>query len=264
MASQVPAHHRTDVRIPELVGALNFRDMGGYATNDGRTVRWNRLYRSGTTHQMTSGDLQHITSRGIRYACDLRTNSERRHYRNRLHDVPEIEYWCHDHDRLPGDLNRLIRRPDARPEHSRAIMLTVYRELPYDFREAYRELLTRLSNGQIPLVFNCTAGKDRTGVAAALVLTALGVPRRVIQEDYLLTELFYDQCCDVMVKDGGNQFFDGVERHLWEPMMRAESAYLDAMFDRLDAAHGSAESYLRDELGMHAGMIDRLRSHLLE
>ena len=107
-------------------------------------------------------------------------------------------------------------------------------------------------------------GKDRTGVAAALVLTALGVPRRVIHEDYLLTELFYDQCCDVMVKDGGNQFFDGVDRQLWEPMMRAESAYLDAMFDRLDAAHGSVERYLRDELGMHDGMIDRLRSHLLE
>jgi len=114
------------------------------------------------------------------------------------------------------------------------------------------------------MVFNCTAGKDRTGVAAALVLTALGVPRRVIHEDYLLTERFYDRCCDVMMKDGGNRFFDGVDRQLWEPMMRAEDAYLDAMFDRLDAAHGSAERYLRDELGMSAGMIDRLRSHLLE
>jgi len=264
MANQSPAHRGTDVRIPELVGALNFRDLGGYATNDGRAIRWNRLYRSGTTHRMTSGDLQHIVSRGIRYACDLRSNSERRHYRNRLNDVPDIEYWCHDHDRLPGDLGRLIRQPNARPEHSRAVMLAVYRELPYDFRGAYRELFTRLSNGQLPMVFNCTAGKDRTGVAAALVLTALGVPRRIIREDYLLSELFYDQCCDVMVNDGGNRFFGGVDRQLWEPMMRAESAYLDAMFDQLDAVHGSADRYLCDELGMHAGMIERLRSHLLE
>jgi protein-tyrosine phosphatase len=267
MASQSSASPSTDVRIPEFAGALNFRDLGGYRTTDGRTLRWHRLYRSGTTHLLTAGDLQQIASRGIRYAFDLRSNSERARHPNMLNRVADVEYVFHDHDRLPGDLTNLMglmREPDARPEHSRALMLSVYRELPYEFRVAYRELFTHLADGHLPLVFNCSAGKDRTGVAAALVLTALGVPRASIAADYLLSERFYDRCCDLMLGDGGGKYFTGVDRRLWEPMMRADGAYLDAMFEQLQSAHGSAQAYLSAELGVNAAMLERIRAHLLE
>jgi len=78
-------------RIPNLVGALNFRDVGGYPTIDGRRVKWNQLYRSGTTHAMTDEDLQYVFARGIRYACDLRSNSERHHQPGRLSGIANIE-----------------------------------------------------------------------------------------------------------------------------------------------------------------------------
>jgi protein-tyrosine phosphatase len=267
MASQSSASPSTAVRFPEFEGALNFRDLGGYRTADGRTIRWNRLYRSGTTHRMTSGDLLEVAARGIRYAFDLRSNSERKRHPNLLRGIAAMDYRFRDHERLPGDLlglMQLLRQAGARPEGSRAVMLSLYRGLPYEFRDAYRDLFNHLAEGHLPLVFNCSAGKDRTGVAAALVLTALGVPREVIAADYLLTERFFDPCCELMLQDGGYTYFAGVERVLWEPIMRADRAYLDAMFDQLTAAHGSADAYLADELQIDAAMLDRIRSHLLE
>jgi Tyrosine phosphatase family len=161
-------------RAPKLVGGLNFRDMGGYATIDGRCVRWNKLYRSGTTHAMTSADMARIASFGIRFACDLRSNTERRRHRSKLDGAANIEYRSFGHDKLEGDLARYLQMPNKRPEQSRELMMSVYQKLPYDFREPYRALFVHLANADLPLVFNCAAGKDRTGIAAALVFTALG------------------------------------------------------------------------------------------
>jgi protein-tyrosine phosphatase len=251
-------------RIPNLAGALNFRDMGGYPTIDGRRVKWNQLYRSGTTHAMTDEDLQYVFASGIRYACDLRSNSERHHQPSRLSGIANIEYSFRDHDRPPGDLSRLIKEPNASRERTRERMRMLYRDLPYEFRDAYRELFVKLANGQLPMVFNCTAGKDRTGVAAALVLTALGVPRATVLEDYLLTEQFHGQCCEMILRGRSAGFFEGIAREIWEPMMRADSAYLDDMFDQLDTAHGSTLCYLAQELGVDHTMVVRLRSQLLE
>jgi protein-tyrosine phosphatase len=263
--SQPTAGHGRGVRIPKLSGALNFRDLGGYPATDGRTVKWNHLYRSGTTHAMTSEDLEFVLARGIRCACDLRSNSERARHPSRLRGIADLEYWFHDSDRPPGDLSRLVKEPNARPERTRELMVSLYRDLPYKFRDTYRALFVKLAEGRMPLVFNCTAGKDRTGVAAALVLTALGVERAVVLEDYLLTEQFFEQCCLLHTLPGPDTLpFRGIAREVWEPMMRTDAAYLDAMFDQLAAAYGSTDNYLSRELGLDAVLIDRLREQLLE
>lgn len=252
-----------NTRVPKLVGGLNFRDMGGYATIDGRRVRWNTLYRSGTTHAFTSEDMAHIASHGIRFAFDLRSNSERRRHRSKLDGVADIEYRFLDHDKLQGDLTRYLQMPNKRPEQSRELMMSVYQELPYDFREAYRALFVHLAKGDLPLVFNCTAGKDRTGVAAALVLTALGVPRETVIDDYVLTEQFFDQSCEMILRGNSDSPFTEVEREIWEPLMRADAAYLRGMFDELAATNGSINRYLEDELSLTQTMIERIRVNLL-
>jgi|SRR5271155_809802 len=165
-------------RVPKLAGALNFRDMGGYRTTDGRTIRWNQLYRSGTTHAMTPADLAELRSLGVRYSYDLRSNSERHECPSQLAGVKDIDYRCHHHDKVPGNVSRILRDPNVRAEQSRELMVSLYRQLPYEFKDAFHALFEYLVDGRLPLVFNCAAGKDRTGVAAALVLGALGVPRR--------------------------------------------------------------------------------------
>lgn len=254
----------TTNRVPELEGALNFRDLGGYAAAEGRTVRWNIVYRSGTTHALTGADVARLGARGIRYAYDLRSNNERRTHPNRLRDIANLDYRYRDHDHLPGDIRRLLKSPDVRAEHAHQVMIEVYQKLPSEFEDAFRALFLLLTNGNLPLVFNCTAGKDRTGVAAALLLTALGVARETVLEDYLLTSQFFDRSCELILNEGGAELFTAVDRTIWEPLMRVHPEYLTAMFDHLDVTYGSVDHYLRDQLSIDAARIDRLRAHLLE
>ncbi len=251
-------------RIPALDGALNFRDLGGYGTRDGRSVRWHMLYRSGTTHAMTPGDLAVLQARRIRYAYDLRSNSERRHRPTRLTAIAELIYRYREHDQLPGDIEQLLTSPHTGPQESRQVMLTLYRQLPYEFADAFRSLFHHLAQGELPLIFNCSAGKDRTGVAAALILTALGVSRDLVLEDYLLTEQFFERSCEMILSDTKAFFLKDIDRTVWEPLMRVHADYLNAMFDRVIATHGSVERYFTDRLGADEALLRRMRDNLLE
>ncbi len=251
-------------RIPPLAGALNFRDLGGYFTQDGRSVRWRILYRSGTTHALTAEDLQVISDSGIRYAYDLRSNRERSKYPSRLTEIANLRYRFRDHEQLPGNLKQLLRSADGRPEHSRRRMLSMYRQLPYEFQAPLQSIFRHLIDADLPLVFNCTAGKDRTGVAAALIFAALGVARDAILEDYLLTAEFFERSCEVLIGEVNGGSYEGVPREVWEPFMRVYPEYLNAMFDELDASHGSVARYLGAQLGIDGAALERLRDNLLE
>ncbi len=247
------------VRVP---GALNFRDLGGYPTNDQKHTRWNALFRSGTTHSIPAESLPELSKYGIRFVYDLRSASERRAHPSRLSNVGDIRYLYFQHDVILGDVARTLRHSASTAEECRAGMIAAYRKIPLLFRDAFRALFRHLEDGDLPLVFNCAAGKDRTGVAAALVLSALGVPRDVVLEDYLLTERCFDESCQLLIHGKGS--FAGVSRSSWEPIMRADPAYLDAMFEALVLKYGSVDRYLRQELGVSDASYSRLHSNLLE
>ena len=252
------------LRLPPLEGALNFRDLGGYRTADGRSVRWMTLYRSGTTHAMTAADIAHLESLGIRYAYDFRSNTERRQHPSRLTEISELSYGFRDHDSIPGDIKLLLRAPGAVPEHSHRLMIALYRSLPYELEDAYRSFFRHLTEGNLPLVFNCTAGKDRTGVAAALLLSALGVPRDVVVEDYMATGQFFERSCELILTEKNMALFSRADRKLWEPLMRVHEDYVAAMFDEVCESHGSVERYLEQRLGVDETSLERIRSWLLE
>ncbi len=252
----------TSPRTPPLTGALNFRDMGGYPTASGGTTRWECLYRSGTAHALTDADLAWLTGRGIRFAYDLRSDSARQHQPNRLQDMADLNYRFVHHDRITGDIATSLRAAGARSEDTRRMMLAFYRALPYAFKDSYRALLIHLADGDLPLVFNCSVGKDRTGVAAALILSILEVPPSAILEDYLLTEQYFERSCDLFVEPY-QSLFEGVPREVWEPLMRADADYLQAMLERLQTEHGSVVNYVRSELGLPEAAIARIRSNLI-
>jgi protein-tyrosine phosphatase len=250
-------------RASPLAGALNFRDMGGHRTAEGSSIQWNRLYRSGTLHDLTDGDLAWLTERGIRYAYDLRSNRERRDQPNRLQHIVGWRYAFVPHDDIAGDIGRSLRDAGAGRDNTRQTMLRFYRDIPYTFKRAFRALFSHLAAGDLPLVFNCSAGKDRAGVAAALIFSALEVPRASILEDYLLTEQCFEQSCDMFV--GRYQgLFDGVSREVWEPLLRADADYLLAALDSLEAAHGSVVNYIHTELGVSPAEVARIRANLID
>jgi hypothetical protein len=198
-------------RLVALEGAFNFRDLGGYPSRDGRTTRWGRLFRSDTLHELTEADVEVLRSLGLVTVVDLRTPRELdRTGRGRL----EPERIDFHHLSVLGDAAPAMgesakgddggesdnRRRDGSsegevPGEAIAAPAPVGEDLSARYRwylDVGRESLTaalRLIGdpARLPLVFHCAAGKDRTGVLAALVLDLVGVDHEVIVEDYLIT-----------------------------------------------------------------------------
>lgn len=252
------------LRIVPLQGGHNFRDLGGYPTASGGRVRSGLVYRSGSLAELTPEDQQRIARLGIMVVCDFRSNHERESRPSRWPDRSVIELWTRDHETSVGDLIEALREPGASAAAIRHRMIASYRTLPYEQADSYRALFQRIAAGRLPLVFHCSAGKDRTGIAAALLLSILGVPRDTVIDDYVLTERFHEGLCRLVLADPTAARYRHVDREIWEPMLRAERAYLETAFETLEQAHGSVAGYLRDVLGIDDAMQATLRSKLVE
>ena len=261
MTTKIGPEHET--RIVRLAGAYNFRDIGGNRAADGRAVATGLVYRAGSLAHLTEDDTQIIARLGIRMVCDFRTNGERLHRPSRLPKDAEIEFWFRDHDISPGNLLQAMSGPDASPENSRDLMFELYREIAFEHAETFAELFRLIADGPLPLVFHCTAGKDRTGTAAALLLDWLGVPRPEVVADYALTDLFLEQGLQLVVRDYGESLLPPSEMAKWAPLMRADTAYIETMFETVEAAHGSVGAYLREALKLDEQMLLRIRERLL-
>lgn len=247
-----------------LTGGHNFRDMGGYPTSDGRQVARGRIYRSGTLSELTDEDHLVMDRIGLRLICDLRSTNERERRPSRIPPAARFEIWSRDHEMSAGDLMRILALPEASAPHIRDAMIAAYRKLPYEQAPSYRVLFSRIAEGDLPVLFHCAAGKDRTGIAAALLLTLLGVERDVIVDDYALTDRFFERGCELVTKDPIGNRFTGIDRAIWAPMMRADPDYLMEMFDTLDQRHGSVRNFLIEILELEQPVLDRIVERLVE
>ena len=253
-----------------LEGAMNFRDFGGYVTEAGRAVKRQRLFRSGALGGLTDADRAVIKALEIRLICDLRRGSEKDHMPTRWCAEPAAELW-----HLPlfkdGEVSSLstwarIKSPDA----VRAKMIDVYRALVAvpSILEKYNLLFERLARTEsCPVLVHCSAGKDRTGVVCALILSALGVDRQTIIEDYLLTTRYYDS--EKAWARLSSQIIDfsmaqGWTKETLGPVFGVERAYLDAAFAVIDTAHGSVDAFLTDAVGLKPATLEKIRAHLLD
>lgn len=253
-------------RLLPLEGGVNFRDLGGYATHDGRRVKWRRLYRSGTMTLLTPTDFEHLAQREIRTVIDLRTRREQIEEPNHWCREANIAYWCREYDEVFGHLHEMIDRGIADEEEARRVMEGGYRHLPIQQGPAYAELLRRIAAGETPMVFNCSAGKDRTGGAAALVLAMLGVPRETIVADFTLTTRAVDLRKALLRRrsgSGSRQRYSRLPDHVMDALLAAYPGYISAFLDALDADFGSVEDYLA-EIGILRPEIEAARAELLE
>jgi len=265
------AEIRADRRRLPLQGGRNFRDVGGYATTDGRRVRWGRVYRSGAMTGLTQADRSELSAFGIRTICDFRSPSERR--REPTHwdsSGSESLYWDYEHAGL-SLRGLLLEAGELSAAAMRQAMLRLYRRLPLLFAAPYAALFGKLTAGAVPLLFHCAAGKDRTGVAAALILTSLGVPREAVIEDYTLTNSVIDLDATLTARPRtniglaiGNVHLSDISREVRAPLLEARAEYLAAAFGQIERDHGSVAGYVAGALGVTEAMLRELRRHLLE
>ena len=269
-AAPVAAASQTQSRTVALKGQKNFRDLGGYKTADGRQqVRWGRLYRSGSLARLTDDDYAALTPLGIATVVDLRSTAERASeptvWRAGEPELLAKAYTSKGEAALMG----VLKAPDATPETVRQAMIGFYRQMPDQFADQYSEIFHHLASFNAPLLFHCTAGKDRTGLASALILTVLGVPRDQVIADYVLTEKAGDfRGTPSPAAPTGNKdpydYMRSMQSDLIRPLMRADPAYLEAALDQIDKDYGSVQTYVNRKLGVSNAQIALLRSRLLE
>jgi protein-tyrosine phosphatase len=246
-------------RVP-LQGAINFRDLGGYATADGHHVKWHVLYRSADISKLTPADLDTLGARRIVYDVDLRGVQESAKAPDKVNPGTDYILCPAGSDSLNAAMFRHIAGMQTGGD---SMMLVWYRTTAY-LTPRYKPFFAKLI--EMPagdaLVFHCTAGKDRTGIAAALVLYALGVPYETIRQDYEATNYYRAADNDKVM----SSMVTGM--HIGEPvvraMMSANGEYLDATFDAIRSQYGSVDRYLAEELGMDEQAMIRLRAIYLE
>lgn len=252
-----------DATRSELVaGTYNFRDVGGCTTNHGDTVARGLVFRSASLSWLTEDGLATLASLRIRLVLDLRSTTERLAEPTKVSD---IEVWSREYDASGADLLRVMQQPGATANEAASMMLATYRDLIEEQAEAFGEIFRRIARGGAPLIVHCAAGKDRTGVAVALLLDLLGVSRDAIERDYLLTELSFDQSWSRARTILAHHGVENIDDAPWRPIFAADARYLAAAFDEINLRYGSSANYMSACLKLtEADVTDIRRAMLIE
>ncbi|MGZ9098297.1 MAG: tyrosine-protein phosphatase [Brevundimonas sp.] len=254
-------------RIHRFDALDNFRDYGDYAAAAGRRLAAGRLFRAGPQARASAADLDRLGALGLATVVDLRRPSERRDQPSKRPPGFAGTVIESDHDD-GGEAPHItfLRTADLTPDSGRRFMTGTYRRLP--FEPAHLDLFARyfrvLGDAEGPVLIHCAAGKDRTGLLAALTHHLVGVHRDDMVEDYLLTNTAVDLerrapgiARQLQAMTGRPASHDAVVAFLG-----VEPVYLDTALAEIAARHGSIDAYLEQALGVDAGLRDRIGARL--
>lgn len=254
-------------RLVPLAGTLNFRDLGGYVGRDGRTVRWGLVFRSDAMHELTDGDRATLKELGLAAIYDLRKAHEREKQPTALpddHGHRDVHLAVDDDPdsaNAPDIIDQIM--DGTLPEADDGYMADIYAQILLKGAEVFGRLLTHLTDDDgLPAVFHCAAGKDRTGIAAALLLSVVGVDDATILDDYELTNIFRSNRRIEVLRPTLEAA--GIDVEKVRPFLSARRPVMEATLRHLHDDHGGVESYLLGPANMQPETLDRLRDLLLE
>lgn len=267
--AELPAAQRSAHRQLNFEGIPNFRDLGGYRTANGKDVKWGKLYRSGSLATASNADLAGLRELHLATFIDFRSGAEKTAEPDRLPDpagfaVVEIPVLDEGNKNLFGDISKRIEEDalgDFDPGHT---MEQANRQFAGEFTPQFRQFIHAVldANGA-PVLWHCTAGKDRTGFAAAILLRILGVPQDVVMQDYMASkELALDARRNqirMLRLFKGDETADKIA-----VLLGVEESWLEAAFAQIDTTWGSFDNYVTDGLQLTAADVQRLRENLLE
>tara|TARA_B000000609_G_C24167910_1_gene348206 strand:- start:497 stop:1384 length:888 start_codon:yes stop_codon:yes gene_type:complete len=256
------AYQSEDHRKIVLDGTSNTRELGGYKTEDGRSLKWGVLYRSDKLSELTDADQEYLLQLGIKRVIDFRSSEEKQNEPDQLPSTlkyiempieadgairPKVEAI------LKGDLN----------EDVGAILVETNKEFISDFSGVYKGFIESLIENQEPTLFHCTAGKDRAGFAAALVLLAVGVPEKIVIEDYMKTNKYTEETIQDYINKINLYSLGSVDAEILRPLLGVEERFIRAALDEIKQKYGSVENFIRDELKIRDESIIELKNFLL-
>jgi protein-tyrosine phosphatase len=257
-----------------LTGQANFRDLGGYETVDGRSVKWGEVYRSGRLAKLTDEDVAKLGQLGIRTVVILLTDDDKEVYGpDRLPPGAREVSLPIDSDaatELANRANTALKSADF-SKIPVALNPDIHRLLVHDGKQQYAELLRMIADpANRPLVFHCSHGVHRTGTGAAILLSALGVPWATVREDYLLSNKYrHDEVqkrlaqLQQMAAEKQGIAPEQVDMDNMEAFLIQDGGYIDASQDEILKTFGSMNDYLDNGLGFSQQEVKQLQDRLL-
>lgn len=261
---------------------MNFRDIGGYLNQHNKRVRWGKCYRSAQLDRLTDQGIAEMSALNIKTVIDLRFADESSRFPTVAAAFEDAEFisW-QDH----SEETEVVERSNEMqlswkdsldsndPVKVREAMRVNYPKKLYSHRAIYRTMLLKIISGQTPLVFHCAAGKDRTGVAAALILSLLNVADEIIVQDYLLTQQEIAGMAEFWMSGGAvdNANYSDFQTKLMsrpkevlQPIFEADIAYINTLLEYVNQQYGSFEAYALEKLQLTTEQLEQLRLQLLD
>jgi len=243
----------SNARLVHMQGAMNFRDVGGYRTNDGKQVKWGKVYRSADVSKLTESDLDTLKVRHIHTVVDFRGVKESAAAPD--HILPGTDYTL-----CPAGSDSLPNMKDMAQRMKQDSFLVGFYSNTQHFAKRYRPLFQKLV--ALPeneaLMYHCTGGRDRTGMATALFLYILGVPKETIEADFVASNVYLKPMNTVMYETIKKQYPE-VDLEAFKKGMALRPELIRAMFSSIERQYGSVETFFDKELGIGAKEIAILR-----
>jgi protein-tyrosine phosphatase len=270
----------THAATPRLIGAPNFRELGGYSTADGRRIRRQRVYRSDALSQLHPDDFASLDALPIQLVCDVRSVHERATAPNswpvsRASTQPVSQHADRQIEHLHLDVSNDLRA--ANKELSRAlksnptaagadaVMLSTYKAMPRAFIGRLAPVFDWLSSSDHAVLVHCTAGKDRTGFFCAMLMLALGVERSIVFNDYMLTAQRFGVAHLANATRGLNAAMGiKLDPEVLKVLAGVREDYLDVALQTIEAEFDSVDNYLLLAAGLDAPRRRALQNALLE
>lgn len=253
-------------RFVAMQGVLNFRDMGGYRTHDGRAVKEQLFFRSANLAKMTEADRALFKRLGIKTIFDYRDDEEAANNPSpQLEGIQNIRIPAKSADafKMPVASNGTQSVLDFYQHINTDVFKQFYANMPFDNPSFQRLIDVVKDERNLGLLHHCAIGKDRTGVGGALILMLLDVPRETIMEDYLLTN---GQLTPAIthLEQKLTQDYPGIDLAVFHQIMAADERYLQAVFDEIDRRYDSMNSFFYDQFGITSQLRTDLQAKYVQ
>lgn len=240
-------------RLIALKGPSNFRDLGGIRTTTGKYTKWGAFYRSDELASIPDADFPYFERTGIKNVYDLRSQHE---VNEKPDNLPASTKWTHfpifeesgDSEEIKAMMQKVMSG-DLTTAEAGSLLADVNYKFVADRLDRFKALIPLLMDGDDAVLFHCTAGKDRTGFTAALILAILGVDRETILQEYTMTNYYtIDKVQRTLTQGALSNYAQGNSGLL--SLMTVDRKYLEAAFDEIDKQYGGIDNFIRDGLGV--------------
>ena len=252
-----------EYRLLPMDGAYNTRELGGYKTTNGKSVKWGMLFRSDKLSDISETDQKYLQNLGIKRIVDFRSEGEKTEDPNNIPDgIDYIETPINVDGAMRSKIEAVLKGETNR--EIKSFLVDANEEFVTNYTDVYENFLRGLIDEDGPTLFHCTAGKDRAGFAAAITLIALGVSKEHVIEDYMKTNVFTKDRIDEMIDKIELMSLYQVDAEILRPLIGVERIYIETAFNTAEEKYGSLENFIREGLNISDEEIQMLRNKFLE